>query len=67
MDLQILRIIHQSSIWNRFRAGRISNADERFDEARHFVVVPVRERQYELFVDFLSIRVLRIMNNERTT
>ena len=48
------------------RASRVGHADKPLDQRWHLLVIPVGERQDQLLVVLVCIRVLGIVDDERT-
>jgi hypothetical protein len=63
--LQVLGVIHQCCLRDRFCSGGIGNTKELLDETRHLVVVPIRKCEYQLSVNLIGIRILGIVYDER--
>lgn len=61
---QILSVVHQCSIGNRFSSCGIFDADESLHQIRHQVMIPIRKSQVSLLVILTLVWGVWVVNDE---
>jgi hypothetical protein len=67
LDSQVLRVVDQSGLWDRFSPRWVRDANEALEQLLHPVMVPVGESQNNLLIVQILVRVFRIMHDQRAT
>lgn len=63
-NLEVLRLIHESSLRNRLSTSRVSLAKELGEQGLHLIMVPVGKRHDNLLIVFPLERRLWVVNDE---
>jgi len=60
----ILCVIEKHCLWDGFSTSRIGFVDEGRNDVLHLFIVPVGDRQDDLFVSLILVWRFRVMDNE---
>ena len=50
----------------RLGSRGIANTEETSDESWHFIMIPIRKRKDQFFIEEICVWIFRIVDNERT-
>lgn len=64
-DGEVLRLVHEGGLGHGLGAGRVGLCEELRDQVLHLVVVPVRQGEDELMVNFVLVGEVWVVDDER--
>ncbi len=63
-DSEILSIVQESILWDRFCASRVGFVEELGDQSCHLLVVPIRNREDNFLVHLVLIWKVGVVDDE---
>ena len=66
-NAEILGIVHERSVWHRLCACGIGKAEEAREKTGHLIVVPIREREHNLFIILILVRSIWVADDQGST